>query len=510
MYNKSRMDYNKLKILKSGSDIRGIASQLTADITLTDEAVYCIIRAFCIWYRQEYSQNASSIAVGHDVRISTDRILKQVIKAATDEGINAVDCGLCSTPSMFMLLKSSFGCDASVMITASHLPADRNGLKFFTPDGGLDGKDIDRILAIAAQENFNKIAAERGAVERRSFLADYCAMLVEKVRTACGERIPLAGMKIIVDAGNGAGSFFCDMVLQPLGADTRGSIFLEPDGTFPNHVPNPEDRQAMACLKEAVLKEHADLGIIFDTDVDRAGAVDCDGLEINRNKLIALTTTMVLGDRGGTIVTDSVTSSGLTKFIEARGGRHLRFKRGYKNVIDEAVRRNKSGEYCPLAIETSGHAAFADNYFLDDGAYLVTRILICLAKQTKNKQKLGDLIKDLEYPVEENEIRINFKDGVENFGEEAEKIIEDVKQRAVRDKLDIAPDNYEGVKVSFGKDDGNGWFLLRMSVHDPVMPINFESNSSGGNKIIATKLFEILKDHPSLDTSNLLKFIQNT
>ena len=504
------MDYNKLKILKSGSDIRGIASRLTTNITLTDEAVYCIIRAFCIWYRQKYSQNACSVAVGHDVRISADRILKQVIRALTDEGINAVDCGLCSTPSMFMLLKSSFGCDASVMITASHLPADRNGLKFFTPDGGLDGDDIDKIIEIAALENFDKIAKERGAVNSRTFLTDYCAMLVSKVRSACGEQTPLADKKIIVDAGNGAGGFFCNMVLQPLGADTNGSIFLEPDGTFPNHIPNPENKQAMAYLKEAVLREHADLGIIFDTDVDRAGAVDSDGLEINRNRLIALAATMVLDCRGGTIVTDSVTSSGLTKFIEEHGGRHLRFKRGYKNVIDEAVRRNQAGEYCPLAIETSGHAAFADNYFLDDGAYLVTRILICLAKQTKKKQKLGELIKDLESPIEENEIRVCFKGKAENFGEEAEKIIEDVRQKSVHNNLDVATDNYEGVKVSFGKGDGNGWFLLRMSVHDPVMPINFESNLPGGNRIIASKLFEMLKDYPSLDTSNLLKFIQNT
>ena len=502
------MNYCDLIKLKSGSDVRGIASDIFKPVTLTDEAVYIIMRAFCAWCEQKYDKKPKAIAVGHDVRISTDRILKQVLNAVTDAGIDAVNCGLCSTPSMFMLLKSKFGCDASVMITASHLPADRNGLKFFTPDGGLKEEDIEHILKIAAEGNF-EVSKKLGSVTNRSFLPYYCLSLIDKVRTACGEERPLEGKKIIVDAGNGAGGFFCDMVLKPLGADTAGSIYLEPDGTFPNHVPNPEDKGAIDCLRDAVLKEHADLGIIFDTDVDRAGAVDCDGREINRNDLIALAAVMALDGKKGTIVTDSVTSDGLTKFIESLGGKHLRFKRGYRNVIDEAIRRNAEGEFCPLAIETSGHAAFADNYFLDDGAYLVTRILICLAKQTKRGQTLGGLIEGLEHPAEENEVRISFNSSSKDFRAEGNMVIEDLKRKAKENNLALAPDNYEGVKISFGKDDGDGWFLIRMSVHDPVLPINFESNRAGGNKIIAAKLYGLIKGYPFLDTANLEKFIQN-
>lgn len=507
MYNFNCMNYEELKKLKSGSDIRGIATPLYSPVTLTDEAVYCIVRAFCVWFEEKYGQKLTAIAAGHDVRLSAERISKAVTSAITDHGTDAVDCGLCSTPSMFMLLKSNFGCDASIMITASHLPADKNGLKFFTSEGGLSSGDIDAILKLAADTRFAAVE-KRGKITEKSFLDEYCKNLVESTRKACGADKPLAGKKIIVDAGNGAGGFFCEKVLKPLGADTEGSIFLEPDGTFPNHIPNPEDKTAMEFIKNAVLKEKADLGIIFDTDVDRAGAVDCDGREINRNDLIALASVIALDGKKGTIVTDSVTSDGLTKFIESLDGKHLRFKRGYKNVIDEAIRRNNLGEYCPLAIETSGHAAFADNYFLDDGAYLVTRILVCLAKQTKKGQTLGDLIGKLEHPVEEDEVRISFNSLSTDFKAEGTRVIEDIKAIAKRDGLNLAPDNYEGVKVSFKNDEGDGWFLVRMSVHDPVMPINFESNTAGGNKIIAANLYKFIKDYPFLDCGNLEKFIQ--
>jgi phosphomannomutase len=136
---------------------------------------------------------------------------------------------------------------------------------------------------------------------------------------------PLAGMHILVDAGNGAGGFFATQVLEPLGADISGSQFLEPDGSFPNHIPNPEDPEAMAATIAAVQENGADIGIVFDTDVDRSGLVDRNGMAINKNKLIALMSAVTLRKfPGSTIVTDSVTSTGLTKFIEGLGGQHFR------------------------------------------------------------------------------------------------------------------------------------------------------------------------------------------
>ena len=133
----------------------------------------------------------------------------------------------------------------------------------------------------------------------------------------------------------------------------------------------------MDSICEAVRESGADLGVIFDTDVDRGGAVDSKGNEINRNRLVAVAAAIALeGNDGGMIVTDSITSSGLKQFIENDlGGKHYRYRRGYKNVIDKALELNAQGINCPLAIETSGHAAMRENYFLDDGAYLCTKLL---------------------------------------------------------------------------------------------------------------------------------------
>ena len=312
---------------------------------------------------------------------------------------------------------------------------------------------------------------------------------------------------MVVDAGNGAGGFYVDDVLKPLGADTEGSQFLDPDGRFPNHIPNPENPVAMKFICDKVKAVNADFGIIFDTDVDRAGAVDDLGEEINRNKLIALISAILLEEKGGAyIVTDSITSDGLAEFIAKKGGVHHRFKRGYKNVINEAVRLNKEGKYCPLAIETSGHAALQENYFLDDGAYLVTRLLVKMAKLKGENKKLRDLIAALKLPEESAEIRMGFKADVD-FKEYGKGVIADLEQHAVANGWKIAPSNYEGIRISFGAGEGDGWFLLRMSLHDPIMPLNIESDVKGGNLIIAKKLLEFLNKYDGLVVDNLSKFV---
>ena len=284
-------------------------------------------------------------------------------------------------------------CDGAVQITASHHPFNRNGLKFFTRDGGLESEDITALLELAQNGRVPETIAD-GEIKAVDYMTDYSARLrdiIKKEVNAEDYDQPLKGFKIVVDAGNGAGGFYAEKVLSPLGADTNGSRYLEPDGMFPNHVPNPENAEAMKSICEAVLESKADLGVIFDTDVDRGGAVDSSGNEINRNRLVAVASAIALeGNEGGTIVTDSITSDGLKEFIEnTLGGKHHRFKRGYKNVINEAIRLNSEGINCPLAIETSGHAAMRENYFLDDGAYLCTKIIIKMANYQEQKAKLN-------------------------------------------------------------------------------------------------------------------------
>ncbi len=492
---------------KSGTDIRGVAYDIGEGINLTDEVVKRMAKAYAEIIRCKLNKKDIKIAVGHDSRLSAKRILNAVTEALVEVGVHTVKLSLASTPSMFMILQEEdLAVDASIMLTASHHPMDKNGLKFFTKNGGVESSDISEILKLAEQDSFEN--TNDGTLEEYDFMPRYSEILREKVIKATGENKPLEGFKIVVDAGNGAGGFYATEVLQPLGADITGSQFLNPDGSFPNHIPNPENPVAMQSISKCVLDNKADLGVIFDTDVDRAAAVGSDGEEINRNKLIALISAILLEEtQGATIVTDSITSIGLKKFIESKGGVHHRFKRGYKNVIDEGVRLNNEGKYSPLAIETSGHAALKENFFLDDGAYLVTRLIIQMAKLKKQGKELTDLIADLEMAQEECEIRLGFFDNdFKAYGltvlEEFEKFVENSKF------MSLEKPNFEGVRVNFDEENGNGWLLVRMSLHDPIMPINIESNSQGGCQQIAKVLFDFIKNYAGIDSANLKNFIK--
>ena len=492
--------------LQNGTDVRGVACEGIAgeNVTLTEEVAENIAKAFCVWLLSRMGKTRVTIAVGYDSRITANTLCNAVVNGILSTGHNAVLTGLSTTPSMFMLLQEKnldFVCHGSIMITASHLPFNRNGLKFFSPQGGLEKADVTEILTLAANYRFS--TGITGEKYHYSYLEKYADTLVEQVRRATGEERPLLNKKIVVDAGNGAGGFFADKVLQPLGANTDGSQFLEPDGNFPNHIPNPENSEAMEFVCSAVKKANADFGIIFDTDVDRASAVDKQGNEINRNRLIALISAILLEEKSGTIVTDSVTSDGLTKFIEAKGGKHHRFKRGYKNVINEAIRLNELGEYTPLAIETSGHAAFKENYFLDDGAYLVTRLLIALAKAAKEGKDITDLIKDLETPAEAFEVRVKFvKDcDFKTLGQTLLKDFENYAQSLPY--AEVAKNSYEGCRVALNKHFGDGWALVRMSLHDPVLPINVESNTPHGCLNSLKVLYYFLRNYSFLDVTPL-------
>ena len=470
--------------LKSGTDIRGTA--VGEATTLTDDAVRNITYGF-LQYLSEKTGLAPAdmtIYIGNDSRISADRIKQAVCGVLSACGVTVYDCGLASTPAMFMTTVKK-DCAASIQITASHHPYDKNGLKFFTKEGGFEGDEIKTVLEYA--EACADVKTAQPATEPVDFMAEYAADLREMIQTAVNAEDydhPLAGFHIVVDAGNGAGGFY-EKVLASLGADTTGSQFLEPDGMFPNHIPNPENETAMSFICKAVKDNRADLGVIFDTDVDRAACVGADGDEINRNALIALASVIALeGHPGGTIVTDSVTSDGLKEFIEDHlGGVHYRFKRGYKNVINKAVELNGQGIDCPLAIETSGHAALRENYFLDDGAYLMTKIVILAAQLKKEGKTLSSLLATLKRPAEEKEKRYTIM--LDDFRPYGEKVISDLEEYCKQfDFLTPADDNREGFRVSFDKDHGDGWLLLRLSVHDPVLPLNIESNTPGGVKKI--------------------------
>jgi phosphomannomutase len=496
------------KKLQNGSDIRGVALEGVAGetVNLTPEIVKKIGKAFVVWLTQKTDKIALelNIGVGRDSRLSGPILMESLMLGMTELGCQVYDFELASTPAMFMsTIAPELRCDGTIMLTASHLPFNRNGLKFFTAQGGLDKQDITKILTLAEAGEFPE-NNDLGYLQKYNFMSVYAEILANKVREGVNHQNhfeePLSGLKIIVDAGNGAGGFYAENVLKPLGADTSGSQFLEPDGTFPNHIPNPENAEAMASISEAVIRNKADFGIIFDTDVDRGAAVDNLGKELNRNRLIALISAIVLREHpGSTIVTDSITSDGLSEFINQElRGKHHRFKRGYKNVINEAIRLNQEGEESWLAIETSGHGAMKENHFLDDGAYLITKLLIELAKLHQEGKSLTDLINNLKEPVESQEFRL--KIGVEDFKAYGNQVIDKLTDFAQsQGDWHIVPNNYEGVRISCQSEEENGWFLLRLSLHDPVIPLNIESNVAGGVEKIVSRLLEFFQPFEALD-----------
>ena len=500
------MDYKKLQ---NGSDIRGVALEGIEGqhINLTEQACKDIGRGFALWLKSKAGKNDLRVAIGRDSRLSGPTLCSWICDAMVAQGLNVTDFGMASTPAMFMsTVTEGFKFDGSVMITASHLPFNRNGFKFFTAEGGLEKADIKQILEYAESDAVTGL--EVGTLSEAEFMDTYAKILADKIRAAAGCDKPLEGFRVVVDAGNGAGGFYADKVLKPLGANTDGSRFLEPDGSFPNHIPNPEDKEAMESIMEAVAQTKADLGVIFDTDVDRAGAVLSDGSELNRNRIIAMLSAILLREHPGTtIVTDSITSTGLAKFIKEKGGIHHRFKRGYKNVINESIRLNGLGQDSQLAIETSGHGAFKENYFLDDGAYIVTKLLIELARAKKEGYTLESLIADLDEPAESVEFRMNIL--VEDFKPYGQTVIDELTAYAANQAgWSLADSNYEGVRVNLDDAHGNGWFLLRLSLHDPLLPLNIESNELGGAKKIAEELAGFIARYDKLDAEKLQNFVK--
>lgn len=508
------MDWMKLK---SGSDVRGTA--VGENAPLTNHVAMCLGMAFArfVAEKQEKPISQVTIALGRDSRISGPALLQAAAEGVAKAGANALSFGMCSTPAMYMsIITPGFQPDGSIMVTASHHPYDKNGLKFFVEEGGLEGAQVAKLLEMASAYEPEDMAIA-GTITEKPFLPTYKALLAERIRQGLNTDVqkPLLGLHVVVDAGNGAGGFYAEL-MEELGAWIEGSQFLEPDGMFPNHIPNPENAAAMASISEAVKKAGADLGVIFDTDCDRAAVVDADGREINRNRLIALISAILLDEKPGeTIVTDSVTSSGLKKFINDWGGEHYRYKRGYRNVIDEAIRLNDEGISCPLAIETSGHAALRENHFLDDGMYLVTVLIVRAMKLKQEGKTLGSLIADLQEPVESREIRLSIT--AEDFREAGKIAIQKVLDYAnAAESWHIAPDNREGVRIAFDLEDPdtqtmgleNGWFLLRLSVHDPVLPLNVESDVPGGVKTMLTGLYNVLKDCEGIDFAPLQKAIE--
>ncbi|MDR2657101.1 MAG: phosphomannomutase/phosphoglucomutase [Oscillospiraceae bacterium] len=503
-----------LRLLKSGTDLRGVASGDSGEIQLTPERARRAAVGFALWLSVAKEKQGEAVetirltggqpcplcvAVGRDSRLMGSELAGAVREGLCSAGARVLDVGMSTTPALFMITQHpQFHCDAAVMVTASHMPARYNGLKFITQTGGLESSELDALLKqteslITRDEQTDGLASRTlitdrksaGSIEQVDFTPYYLDGLTAQTVKSLGANSPLKGLCVVIDASGGGGGFYARW-LESLGADISGSANLAPDGMFPAHAPNPEDAAAIKALSDAVVSARADLGVILDADCDRAALVAGDGSPLYRERLIALCADMVIREApGAAVVTDSVTSPALRAFIERRGGIHRRHKRGYKNVINEAKRLNEAGTPCPLAIETSGHAAFADNRFLDDGMMLATRLIIEAVRMKREGRTLTDRIADLAEPLESSEWRIPMEDSRRRAA------ALDLMRTWALDNLGEGyslAESAEGVRV----ERADGWFLLRASLHEPLLVWNAASDIPGGIERMKAALVDAL------------------
>ncbi|CAL5047799.1 unnamed protein product [Urochloa decumbens] len=523
---------DSIRRLQNGPDVRGVAleGEKGRPVDLTPLAVELIAESFGEWLREELQRPAGEelrVSVGRDPRLSGARLSAALFAGLARAGCSVFDMGLATTPACFMSTTlPRFNYDASIMMTASHLPYTRNGLKFFTKRGGLTSGDVEEICDRAARKYVaGKMGFGGGGMPPVVMRVDLMSAYAQHLRDIIKQRVahpahydtPLKGFKVVVNAGNGCGGFFTWDVLEKLGADTTGSLHLEPDGTFPNHMPNPEDATAMSLTRDAVLANGADLGVVFDTDVDRSGVVDGTGAAINGDRLIALMSAIVLDEHPGTtVVTDARASDGLTRFIASRGGHHCLYRVGYRNVIDKGVQLNTDGVETHLMMETTGHGALKENYFLDDGAYMVVKIVIEMVrmKLAGLEGGVGSLIKDLEEPAESVLLRMNILGEPKHAKQRGTMAVEAFKEYIQEDKLSagwvlddcgdcsvgegclvdtndhpIDVDAYMYRAKLYNENKGPvGMVHVRQSVHNPNIALNMQSYVPGGCKYMAMDL----------------------
>ena len=474
----------------SGDDVRGITSP-EAENALLPESAYFVGLGFRAWLGDE----GAPVFVGRDPRDSSD-----AIGEAFCRGASALDAGPATTPAMLesLLRDGSKACGAC-MVTASHLPKEWNGLKLFSAkeQRGLNKKEVKEVLGLAADlaDMMEPVSSDVASAEA-GFMDDYVEKLRQTIIDTSGiSATPLKGLKVCVNAGNGAGGFFATQVLAPLGADVSSSINLKPDGAFPNHPANPEDKKHVAATIDAVAASGADVGVMLDCDVDRCGLIDGTTSKpepVNRNRLVALAAQVALEDGNGVIVTDPVTSGGMTQFIEQRGGTHDRFKMGYRNVIDRAAETKP--EPALLAIETSGHSAWRSNNFVDDGCYTAAKLLGRLAKARVDKPDCGllDLLGgSLKEPQESIKVKMPVKAGLERVPDAEVKLCEALKAcETATASWSMEPVNHDGLRCSVGDGD---WLIARASLHEPVVSLQMEADDAGGTAAICAAVLPYLQ-----------------
>lgn len=438
-------------------DIRGIVGK-----TLNVSDAAALGRAFGTVVKRG---GGKTVAVGYDGRVSSPEMAKHVIEGLRATGLNVTAVGLGPTPMLYYAVKE-LPADAGLMVTGSHNPSDYNGFKMLLKSGPVYGEAILNLGKVAASGEFEQ---GEGTLEKVDISDRYIARLMKDYS---GKKT----LNVAWDAGNGAtGEILRRLVKQLPG--THHVIFDDIDGRFPNHHPDPTVAANLKDLQKLVADHKCDLGIGFDGDGDRIGAVDQNGRIVWGDQLLALYAAEVLKTHpGATIIADVKASVVLFDEIERLGGKPLMWKTGHSLV------KTKMAETGALiAGEMSGHMFFADEYYgYDDALYAAVRLLSLMAGTS---EKLSALRKRLPQTHSTPEMRIDCAD------ERKFSVMSEVKKKLAKDGAKFS--DVDGVRVM----NEDGWWLLRASNTQAVLVARCESSSEDGLKRLQGHLGTVLNQH---------------
>ena len=453
-------------------DIRGIA-----DSDLTADNVTLIGKAFATYMLE---QGRRKLVVGRDLRLSSERIRNAMVEAMVSCGVEIIDVGVVPTPTQYYGIVH-FKADGGVMITGSHNPREYNGFKMSIGVKGDDGnvgigsvygENIQKLLAIIKAEKF---VSGIGKEEVVDITSDYVNSIKERVKI--NKRL-----KIVIDPGNGCGALFAPQIWKDLGCEVI-CMYCEPDGNFPNHLPDPTVMKYIKDLRAKVIEEKADLGIGYDGDADRVGIIDNLGRPIFADKLLGLFARDTLTRYpGASIVFDVKCSQALPEFIEKSGGVPIMWKTGH------SLLKSKMKEvHSPLSGEMSGHIFFSDNYYgFDDAIFGSGRLMQILTESGKTMAELHDEIPAF---ISTAEIRVESTD--EDKFDVVAGLVKYFKENY--DVIDI-----DGARVLFG----DGWGLVRASNTQPALVMRFEAKTKERLTEIAEIFKTKLRDYPSVKFSD--------
>ena len=423
-------------------DIRGVVGD-----TVHAADARAIGRTFGTLVRR---RGGKRVALGYDGRLSSPELAAACIAGLTAAGVDVIDIGVVATPMLYFAVYH-VEADGGIQITGSHNPPDYNGFKMMMGKKSFFGADIQQLGAMSAAGDWE---SGQGGVEKKDLLDDYAARLLRDVR-------PGKPLKVTWDTGNGAVGVSIRAVVDKL----PGEHFVlneKVDGTFPAHHPDPTVPKNLEQLIAEVKKRGCDLGIAFDGDGDRIGAVDGKGRILWGDQLLVLWARDVLKQRpGATIIADVKASQVLFDEIARAGGKPMMFKTGHSLI------KSKMAEIgAPLAGEMSGHIFFADTFYgFDDALYCGLRLLNIVAKADES---LADMRDGLPQPVNTPELRFDCAD------ERKFAVVEEVK--ALLQKQGAKFSDIDGVRVS----TADGWWLLRASNTQPVLVARCEAADENG------------------------------